>query len=152
MNRLTELIRRLYNSSFVRFAAVGAIATGVNYATYTLLVLHFDDMWPEVAYIAAFCVSVTCNFILSSYFTFGVDPTWKRAAKFLTAHLINLANELLLLRLWIWIGIPKLYAPLLVFVIAFPVNYLMVRFALRGRTSHRTEDSLRAERHNKNEQ
>jgi len=133
MNRMIRLIQRLYKSPFIRFAAVGAVATGINYATYTLLILHFDELLPEVAYVAAFCVSVSCNFVLSSYFTFGVAPTWERAAKFLTAHLINLVNELLLLRLWLWIGVPKLYAPLCVFAVAFPVNYLMVRLAMRGR-------------------
>lgn len=152
MNRATTLIYRLYKSPFVRFAAVGAVATGINYGTYTLLILHFDDLWPEVAYIAAFCVSIICNFILSSYFTFSVDPTWSRAAKFLTAHLVNLANELLLLRLWLWIGVPKLYAPLCVFVITFPINYLMVRLALRGRASRPTEDGLRSKEYDKHEQ
>lgn len=53
--------------------------------------------------------------------------------KFLTAHLINLFNELVLLEIWLWVGVPKLYAPLCVFVVAFPVNYFMVRFALRGK-------------------
>ena len=132
MNRVADLIARLYRSSFVRFAAVGVVATGINYATYASLVSNFDGLWPEAAYLAAFCVSISCNFVLSSYFTFRVEPTWRRAAGFLTAHLINLVNELLLLRLWIWIGVPKLYAPLCVFVVAFPINYLMVRLALRG--------------------
>ena len=49
MNRATTLIYRLYKSPFVRFAAVGAVATGINYGTFTLLILHFDDLWPEVA-------------------------------------------------------------------------------------------------------
>ena len=57
----------------------------------------------------------------------------RRAVRFLTAHLINLVNELVLLEIWLWAGVPKLYAPLCVFLVAFPVNFLMVRFALRGR-------------------
>lgn len=82
---------------------------------------------------AAFCVSIVCNFLLSSYFTFRVRPSARRAVRFLTAHLINLVNELVLLEIWLWAGVPKLYAPLCVFLVAFPVNFLMVRFALRGR-------------------
>lgn len=139
MNRLTGLIRKLYASSFVRFAAVGAVATGINYAVYATLVSRFDTLYPAVAYIAAFCVSIVCNFLLSSYFTFGVRPSWARAAKFLTAHLLNLVNELVLLEIWLWAGVPKLFAPLCVFVVAFPVNYFMVRFALRGRLRRSTE-------------
>ncbi|MFQ8807139.1 MAG: hypothetical protein ACLR8Y_21440 [Alistipes indistinctus] len=48
--------------------------------------------------------------------------------------MINLFNELVLLEIWLWVGVPKLYAPLCVFVVAFPVNYFMVRFALRGKS------------------
>ena len=62
---------------------------------------------------------------------FGYGPL--PAVRFLTAHLINLVNELVLLEIWLWAGVPKLYAPLCVFLVAFPVNFLMVRFALRGR-------------------
>ena len=53
--------------------------------------------------------------------------------RFLTAHLINLVNELVLLEIWLWAGVPKLYAPLCVFLVAFPVIFLMVRLAVRGR-------------------
>lgn len=141
-DRLGALIRTLYGNSFVRFAAVGGIATAINYATYVLIVSRCEALQltavyiPTLAYIGAFGVSVVCNFILSNYFTFGTKPTWARAGKFLTAHLVNLFNELVLLNLWLWIGVPKLYAPLCVFVIAFPINYFMVRYALRGR-AHR---------------
>ncbi|MDE5622113.1 MAG: GtrA family protein [Alistipes sp.] len=128
-----DILRRLYEHPFLRFAAVGAVATGINYATYTLLVLQFEELIPEAAYVGAFCVSIVCNFLLSSYFTFDVRPTWTRAGKFLAAHLINLVNELILLRLWLWLGVPKLFAPPCVFLVAFPVNYFLVRFALRGR-------------------
>lgn len=133
MNKLTQLIIRCYESSFIRFAFVGGVATGVNYVTYLLLVWQFAELHPTLAYIGAFCVSIVCNFLLSSYFTFRVSPSWTRAGKFLTAHLVNLFNELVLLNLWLWIGISKFYAPLLVFAVAFPINYFMVRFALRGK-------------------
>lgn len=133
MDKLKALIRRLYDSSFIRFAFVGGVATGINYGTYLLLVWRFAELNPTIAYIGAFCVSIICNFVLSSYFTFRIAPTWTRAVKFLTAHLINLANELILLNIWLWVGVSKFYAPIFVFLIAFPINYFMVRFALRGR-------------------
>ena len=105
------MLRRLYESPFVRFAVVGGVATAVNYAVYVVLVRCFDDLWPALAYFCAFCVSIVCNFLLSSYFTFRVRPSARRAVRFLTAHLINLVNELVLLEIWLWAGVPKLYAP-----------------------------------------
>ena len=83
MNRLCALVRKLYGHSFVRFAAVGGVATAVNYGTYVILIHNFDNLYPAIAYVLAFCVSIACNFVLSSYFTFGVKPTRARAVKFL---------------------------------------------------------------------
>ena len=39
------MLRRLYESPFVRFAVVGGVATAVNYAVYVVLVRCFDDLW-----------------------------------------------------------------------------------------------------------
>lgn len=69
------MLRRLYESPFVRFAVVGGVATAVNYAVYVVLVRCFDNLWPALAYFCAFCVSIVCNFLLSSYFTFRVRPS-----------------------------------------------------------------------------
>ena len=76
------MLRRLYESPFVRFAVVGGVATAVNYAVYVVLVRCFDDLWPALAYFCAFCVSIVCNFLLSSYFTFRVRPSARRAVRF----------------------------------------------------------------------
>lgn len=42
------MLRRLYESPFVRFAVVGGVATAVNYAVYVVLVRCFDDLWPAL--------------------------------------------------------------------------------------------------------
>ena len=47
------MLRRLYESPFVRFAVVGGVATAVNYAVYVVLVRCFDDLWPALAYFCA---------------------------------------------------------------------------------------------------
>lgn len=64
---------------------------------------------------------------------------------FLMAHLINLANELLLLNLFLYAGVSKYYAPLCVFIVAFPINYFMVRFALKGKFFQKIEKFLTKE-------
>ena len=81
MSRVAMMLRRLYESPFVRFAVVGGVATAVNYAVYVVLVRCFDDLWPALAYFCAFCVSIVCNFLLSSYFTFRVRPSARRAVR-----------------------------------------------------------------------
>ncbi|MEG0789836.1 MAG: GtrA family protein [Alistipes sp.] len=132
-----EFIKKLFALSFVRFAFVGGIASLIHYGVYlALLQLNLNL---SLTYVMAFCVSLTCNYLLSSYFTFHVKPQWARAFKFLTAHLVNLFNELVLLNVFLYFGVSKYYAPLGVFLVAFPINYFMVRFALKGIAHRRTK-------------
>ena len=86
------MLRRLYESPFVRFAVVGGVATAVNYAVYVVLVRCFDNLWPALAYFCAFCVSIVCNFLLSSYFTFRVRPSARRAVRFAVVTVADLAG------------------------------------------------------------
>ena len=62
------MLRRLYESPFVRFAVVGGVATAVNYAVYVVLVRCFDDLWPALAY---FCAAVRFSGRLSGQFPDG---------------------------------------------------------------------------------
>lgn len=130
MNKIKSLIEKLFSYPFIRFIFVGGIATVVNYCIYLSLVNI--DIEPNIAYLAAFAVSIVCNYFLSSYITFQVKPQLKRAIQFLGAHLINLCNELILLNSMLYLGINKFYAPLLVFLMAFPINFFIVRYALKG--------------------
>ena len=51
MNRLCALVRKLYGHSFVRFAAVGGVATAVTYGTYVSLLHKFVNLSPAIAYV-----------------------------------------------------------------------------------------------------
>ena len=127
------MLRRLYGCRFGRFGGGGGVPPGAISAVSVVLGGCSAPPGPPLAFFCPFCVSFVCTFLLSSFFPFRVRPSARRAVRFLTAHLINLVNELVLLEIWLWAGVPKLYAPLCVFLVAFPVNFLMVRFALRGR-------------------
>lgn len=130
MNKLKHLTEKLFSYPFVRFIFVGSISTGINYAVYlTCIFFNFQPNW---AYLSAFGISIICNYFLSSYFTFQVKPQVQRAIKFLGAHLINLVNEMILLNICLYYGIDKFIAPLVVFMIAFPLNFFIVRYALKG--------------------
>src|SRR5690606_31250434 len=101
MDKIREVIERLLKYSFVRFIFVGGTATVVNYSVYLTFVSV--NVNPNIAYLCAFAVSIVCNYFLSSYFTFRVKPSVKRAIQFLGAHLINLVNEMLLLNLFLYL-------------------------------------------------
>ena len=47
------------------------------------------------------------------------------------AHLINYILHISLLNLFLWLGFSKPFAPIPVFTIAIPVNFLLVRFVFK---------------------
>ena len=108
MKRLKQL------PEFVRFVMVGIFATALHYGLYFVL------QWVIIA-----------NFYLTAYFTFGRKPSWRKAFGFGGAHLCSYLLHMGLLNLSLWMGIPKPLAPIPVFAIAIPVNFLLVRFVFK---------------------
>ena len=60
----------------VRFGTVGTTSMLIHYGIYYLL-LPLMDM--NIAYSIGYFLSFLCNFLMSSYFTFKVKPSWKRS-------------------------------------------------------------------------
>ena len=110
MNKLKQI------PEFLRFVMVGLFATGLHYGIYFVLQKFIQV---NVAYTLGYVLSFVANFYLTAYFTFGQPPSWKKAFGFGGAHLF--------LRL----GFSRPLAPIPVFLIAIPVNFLLVRFVFK---------------------
>ncbi len=137
-----ELIQEIFHSSklkeFIRFAIVGTIATGIHYGIYLLLVLIFDIAQDEttntdIAYTIGYAVSFLCNLWLTAHFTFREKLTIKRGGGFALSHVINYLLHIVFLTLFLWIGIPNKWAPIPVFCIVIPINFLLVRFVFKSK-------------------
>lgn len=115
---------------FVRFALVGILATALHYGIYYAL-MRFVNV--NVAYTTGYVLSFVANFYLTAYFTFGSRPSWRKAGGFGGAHLVNYLLHMGLLNLFLWLGLPKAWAPLPVFAIAIPVNFVLVRLVFKHR-------------------
>lgn len=109
----------------LRFALVGVFATALHYGIYLLLLNFLSE---TIAYSIGYVISFGCNFILTCLFTFRKEASTKRGIGFGMAHLVNYILHVSLLNLFLWMGISKVYAPIPVFCIAIPVNFLLVRF------------------------
>ena len=108
-------LKTIISSEFFRFVIVGVIATAIHYGVYLLL----NQVIPaNPAYAAGYIISFLCNFFLSSRFTFR-----KKAS-----HLVNFLLHMLLLTLFLHLGIRESLAPIPVYCICVPVNFLLVRF------------------------
>lgn len=114
----------------IRFGIVGIIATIIHYGIYLALNLIITS-W--IAYSVGYGISFLCNFYLSNKFTFKTKPTIKKGIGFGVSHFVNYLLQVILLSIFIKLGIPDNYAPLPVFCIAVPINFLMVRFVLKSK-------------------
>lgn len=122
-------LKKIHREAF-RFIIVGVLATGIHYGVYYLLLYW---MTPNPAYTSGYCISLIFNFILSNCFTFQTKPTVGKSIKFLLSHGINYLLHIGLFNLFLSLSIPKEIAPLFVFAIAIPVNFILVRLSLKGR-------------------
>lgn len=120
-----SLIKKLISAEFIRFAIVGILATAIHYGVYLLLDLF---MPANPAYAGGYVISFFCNFFLSARFTFKKQATVTKGLGFGMSHLINFALHMLLLNLFLHIGLSDALAPIPVYCICIPVNFLLVRF------------------------
>ena len=122
MKRLKKL------PEFIRFIMVGVFATALHYGLYFIF-QRFINV--NIAYSIGYILSFIANFYLTALFTFGKKPSWRKAFGFGGAHLCSYLLHMGLLNLSLWMGIPKPLAPIPVFAIAIPVNFLLVRFVFK---------------------
>ena len=111
-----------------RFIIVGIVATAIQYGVYLVLL---GLTGPSIALTLGYVVSLVCNFFLTTYFTFQTKPTTKKAGGFVLSHAVNWLLQLVTLCLFIHIGIPEAWAPLPMYMVCVPINFLMVRFFLK---------------------
>ncbi|MDD5693736.1 MAG: GtrA family protein [Bacteroidales bacterium] len=113
---------------FIRFAIVGTIATVLHYGIYYILLKWINV---NIAYTIGYISSFVANFYLTSFFTFNVKPSWVKLVGMISSHFINYLMHMALLNLFLWIGLSKTIAPLPVFAIVIPINFLIIRFVFK---------------------
>ena len=113
---------------FLRFCINGCLAVAIQYAVYLLLIRWINEYAANtVGYAVSFC----CNFIITSYWTFGSKPSWKRLVGFSGSHLVNYLVQQIFLFVYLTAGIASEWAALLAMGSAVPVNFIMLRYVYR---------------------
>ena len=131
---IKDIINRLDDSKreklgeVVRFGVVGVAAVLIQYGVYLLLVLFMNH---NISMTLGYIISFIFNFIASTHYTFRVKANAKRGAGFALSHVINYFMQIAMLNVFIWLGISKQIAPMPMFGICVPVNFLLVRFFLK---------------------
>lgn len=114
----------------IRFVLVGLLATGIQYGVY-LMILSTGFVKAQFATAISYTVSLIFNFILSNIFTFKTKASPKKAANFVLSHMINMGMQIALVSLFSLIMSESL-ALFPAVMICVPINFLMVRYALKG--------------------
>lgn len=133
MNILKIIKQDTKIGQFCRFILVGGIATILHYIIY--LGLQTIGIKLNVAYSIGYALSFVFNYIASNYFTFKATPSAKSGVRFIGAHICNYLLQMGLLNIYIYIGIPQSIAPIGVFMIAIPVNFILVKIAFREKNN-----------------
>lgn len=121
---MIDLLKRLLKKEFIRFAIVGAIATAIHYGIYLLLQMVIEV---NIAYTLGYLISLACNFVLTAKFTFRTSASVGKGFGFIASHGINYLLHMGLLNLFIYLGMNPATAPIPVYCIAIPVNFILVR-------------------------
>lgn len=127
--RIKQLLSSKLTGEFVRFAIVGVVATGIHYGVYYLLEQVINV---NVAYTIGYIVSWFVNLYLTSRFTFKSQLSFKKGVGFAFSHLVNYLLHMLFLNIFLAIGLSAEVAPLFVFAIVIPINFLLVRFVFKS--------------------
>ena len=152
MKDITSRFDKEQFGEIIRFGIVGVLAVAIQYGVYLLLIWLFADQahtsyedtsrdgfrgdyFPLLANLIAYVVSFLFNYAASTRYTFRVRSTARRGAGFTLAHIVNFLLQSLLLALFLRLGLSKPVAMLPVFAICVPVNFLLVRYFLKSKTS-----------------
>lgn len=123
----------------IRFGIVGITATAIQYGIYYALTLLIGDDEPKasmhfyssVCMTVGYIISFIFNFFASTHFTFRVKANAKHGAGFAFSHVVNYLLQMVTLNFFLWLGLSKQWAPIPMFCICVPVNFLLVRFFLK---------------------
>lgn len=123
-----DLVRQVTRYEFIRFGIVGVLATAIHYLCYYLLLSVLPT---NVAFTVGYLVSFCFNFWLSARFTFRASATTRRGIGFALSHLVNYALQIAVLNVSLYIGISEPMAPIPVYLICIPINFLLVRYVFK---------------------
>lgn len=130
MTRLQEYVSKNREKlmEVVRFGITGVVST---FATYLFYYIFLFWLNPTISFTIAYLVAMVINYMMTTVFTFKVKATKKNAAGFVVSNGINYALCAMFLNIFIWIGVSEKIAPIPMYAICIPINFLIVRFVMK---------------------
>lgn len=121
MNKLKQI------PEFLRFVMVGLLLQGCTMAFILSCKIHSGQCSLYLGICAEFC----CQLLSYGLFYFRAASFLEESFWLRGAHLTNYLIHIGLLNLFLRLGFSRPLAPIPVFLIAIPVNFLLVRFVFK---------------------
>lgn len=112
----------------IRFGIVGIISTVTMYGSYLLLLKYARH---NVAFTISYILAFIVNYLLTTSFTFKVKVSKKNGVGFIVSNIINYVLNAAFLNFFIWIGFDEKWAPIPMYAVCIPINFLLVRFVMK---------------------
>jgi putative flippase GtrA len=111
----------------VKFGLVGATGFVINVSVFAFC-LRVLDVHYRIAYVIAFCVAVTNNFVWNRVWTFRHQKddshVAMQGARFFAVSLVAAAGGFVLLEAFVRSGLPKIPAEMLAVALVVPISFL----------------------------
>jgi putative flippase GtrA len=111
----------------VKFGLVGASGFIVNVSVFAFC-LRVLDVHYRLAYVFAFCIAVTNNFVWNRLWTFrrqrDDSHVAMQGARFFAVSLLAAAAGFVLLEIFVRAGLPKIPAEMLAVTLVVPISFL----------------------------
>ncbi len=112
----------------IRFSVVGVLITAIHYVVYWILQYIINV---NIAWTAGYVVGFIANYYLTARYIFREKTNAKNGVGFGGAHLINYFLQMVSLNFFLWLGMSPEMAPVGVYAVSVPVNFLLVRFVFK---------------------
>lgn len=112
----------------LKFSIVGVLSTIITYIAYLFLVKVIS---PTISYVIAYLLGLLVNYVFNLRYTFKVKTSFKKGLRYIMCHVINLFLNVSLLNMFVSLGISKNMAPIPMYAICIPINFLLVRYVLK---------------------
>ena len=112
----------------LRFGVTGIVST---LATYLFYYIFLNWLNPTISFSFAYLIAMLINYVMTTSFTFKVKANKKNATGFVVSNVINYGLCALFLNFFIWMGVREKIAPIPMYMICIPINFLIVRFVMK---------------------
>lgn len=112
----------------IRFIITGVVSTLTTYLVYWVLLPILNH---SIAFLVGYLVAVIVNYIMTTSFTFKVKATKKNGLGFIVSNIINFVLSEAFLNLFIYLGVSKQWAPIPMYAVCIPINFLIVRYVMK---------------------